>query len=91
MLIVNLTVFTVNVLILTLCSSGRGPIADVRDSFKMHVGRARKVELPNVKSMERPIKRLHLLQKRLLIAVATSKQHIHGSAEGRHVTLSHDT
>ena len=91
MLTVNLTVFTVNVLILTLWRSGRGRIGNIRDSFKMHVGRAREVKLLHVKSMERPIKILNLLQKRLLIAVATSKQHIQASAGGRHDTLSHDT
>ena len=50
-LTVNLTVFTVNVILLTVCSSGRGCIGNVRDSFKMHVGRAREVKLLNVKSM----------------------------------------
>ena len=56
--IVNLTVYTVKILSLTVRRSGPARIGNVRDLFTTHVGRAREVKLLHVKSMERPIKRL---------------------------------
>ena len=61
---VNLTVYTVMILLLTVRRSGPARIGNVRDLFTTHVGRAREVNVLHSKSIERPIKRLHFLQKR---------------------------
>ena len=64
---VNLTVYTVKILLLTVRRSGPARIGNVRDLFTTHVGRAREVKLLHSKSIERPIKRLHLLIRDIFI------------------------
>ena len=48
---VNLTIYTVMILLLTVRRSGPARTGNVRDLFTSHVGRAREVKLLNVKSM----------------------------------------
>ena len=62
-LTVTVTVNTLKVLLLTVRRSGPARIGNVRDLFTTRVWRAREVKLLHSKSIERPIKRLHLLKQ----------------------------
>ena len=72
---VNLTVYTVKVLLLTVRRFGPGRIGNVRDLFTTHVGRAREVNALHSKSIEMPIKRLHFLKREILIQRTVSTLH----------------